>query len=529
MQINLAMSWRIISLLALLLALFLGLGYAVWHHSTSTGADSSETKERSLSLRDCGEIDTDDKKNLRVQCYWLKTERDGQFELPIAVISRQSSDTALLHIAGGPGDGDQTSAENIQEWLNWYQKSSLSADLVLYSPRGTPGASGSFVCEAYEAFSWQILTQNLTHEAELRAGQAIVSDCLEEFAQSLASVPGVSSESPLASFGTTQQADDARRILQELGYQHWHLWGVSYGTRVAMVAANQVKIAGDTRLNSLVLDSPYPPGKGSLADWPGLLENAFQLHEKKRSGFRQQWQGLVKRLQHLDQPLIFNLDNWHYNLDPCPYKISPCIQHEKQIPFLLNADRLLSVAYYVLYDESLLESFYIGLQTLGEALEVKSSVANNFELELVLESFLASAFAPSFSPWVFFATECADNGVAKKTEIEQASTEYPVWQKQLKAEYQYDVCRDKRFFSGQPALAATQQLPNIPVLIFVGEYDPVTPVSWAKRLAADNSQTRLIIANGVGHSVLFSDYCEANVLGLWFKNPLAPLCIQEGT
>jgi pimeloyl-ACP methyl ester carboxylesterase len=58
----------------------------------------------------------------------------------------------------------------------------------------------------------------------------------------------------LSRFTTQHNAADAIDLMRAMGHERWDVYGVSYGTRVALEMMRQAPEA----LRAAVLDSPYP-------------------------------------------------------------------------------------------------------------------------------------------------------------------------------------------------------------------------------------------------------------------------------
>lgn len=472
-----------------------------------------------LEPRSCGVQALGD---IHIRCYWLTTETWGAFRLPVAVFSRAPTDTAVLHIPGGPGDGGQTTPDSLMGWRDWYEKSGLQADLVIYSPRGTRDTPQFWLCQEYEAYSVAALAKPMPAAQEAAEATAILHRCLAKYSQRLAVSTGVAPDKALQAFSSRIQASDAAQILSSLGYSHWHLWGISYGTRVALVAGANASRTPNMPVASLILDSTYPPGNGGLHQWPALISRAMAMHRANEPEFDRHWRALYSGLQEKWQAPVFRLSNWEFNLDPCDRFNAGCMQHQQQVSFVLTADRLLAVSFYVLYDVRLLPSFYRGLETMYRSLENDLQLPNP-ELQLVLELFLASNFSSSFSSLAFFATECVDNGASEPRQLTAARADYPEWQTELTVLNEHDVCRLEVF----DALPLTDiSLPkDMPVLLLAGGRDPVTPLAWAEKLADSLDSAHLIVAPSVGHSVLFSGYCDETLIARWLAEE-KEVCIR---
>jgi pimeloyl-ACP methyl ester carboxylesterase len=138
----------------------------------------------------------------------------------------------LVFLVGGPGQGAADLATPLSERLAFLR---ATRDVVLIDQRGT-GASSGLHCPA--AADARELPGRLFDHARLRA-------CREALSQ----------RADLLRYTTTMAAADYARVFDVLGYAAVNLWGVSYGTRLALELARQMP----HRLRTLILDAVVPP------------------------------------------------------------------------------------------------------------------------------------------------------------------------------------------------------------------------------------------------------------------------------
>ena len=63
---------------------------------------------------------------------------------------------------------------------------------------------------------------------------------------------------------------------------------------------------------------------------------------------------------------------------------------------------------------------------------------------------------------------------------------------------------------------------DIPTLVFAGEYDPITPVSWAQLAASTLSNSYLVVIPATGHGVTSSDVCANSIADQFIADPTQP-------
>lgn len=465
-------------------------------------AASTYTSKTQLKRRRCNYYAPAD---IVTRCFNLTTSSVPSFTLPIVLISSKSTldndedssltttevggENLVIRIPGGPGQGFQTTEDNMDYWVAWYQDQQPDFDLLLYDPRGTGGAMQEYSCQAYDQLAIDIAAKNVGLEDELSQSLAALTKCLSTFNPDM--------------FSSFRQAQDVIDIATSMAYTRRHLWGISYGTRVALLAADSPYIS------SLALDSAYPFSRGKISDWPGLLQGAFVIHEKTINtvlgGANQNMPH-----KHWDFLTLFTQAQKILAQNPLHYTVEQVSSTSSKVSLVLNSHRLVALAYFVLYDQSLFEPFYRGLIALNDL----GNTTNSDDLALVVEAFVDSAFDREFNNFVYFATECADNERVSEdvfiAELDRLAPRFHFLVDYLAPQWQYDVCRDKVFDSiARVHEASYTQKPS---LIFGGEKDPVTPVEWGREITEKNARARLISVKDIGHGVVAHGVCEVEML-----------------
>lgn len=160
----------------------------------------------------------------------------GQIELSVARIParRQTENTdALTMIAGGPG---QSALDTYQSLAGAFRQLTRDRDMILIDQRGT-GQSNKLNCPALP----ETLGHKTTQDLEQIRQQA--NACLD----SLDMDPR---------FYTTSVAVlDLEEVRHQLGISQWNLYGISYGTRVALHYLRRFPES----VRTIALDAVVPP------------------------------------------------------------------------------------------------------------------------------------------------------------------------------------------------------------------------------------------------------------------------------
>jgi pimeloyl-ACP methyl ester carboxylesterase len=141
----------------------------------------------------------------------------------------------IFFLAGGPG---QAAVEVGPLLFSRLSKLRRERDVVLVDQRGT-GLSNSLACEPDEAAP---VLDELSYEEILLTQQALLQTCLSQY------------EANPALYTTPIAMDDLNEVRTTLGYRDINLYGISYGTRAALVYLRR----HESSVRSVILDSVVP-------------------------------------------------------------------------------------------------------------------------------------------------------------------------------------------------------------------------------------------------------------------------------
>ncbi len=190
---------------------------------------------------DCGYItvpenhDQPDGKTIRIAYVVLHAEDATTKEYPV------------IYLSGGPGSSS-IDAEGIDKWYNHPFRS--NRDVILLDQRGIGYSSQlpNLYKELYE-----IMAKDVTAKEE----QLLMDQLIAGYAQKCKD-----KKIDLSNYNTFQNARDVGALMQHLGHEKYNLYGVSYGTRLARVTQDLFP----EKLNSVILNSPNPIKGDMLVD-----------------------------------------------------------------------------------------------------------------------------------------------------------------------------------------------------------------------------------------------------------------------
>ncbi|AFU97578.1 alpha/beta fold hydrolase [Simiduia agarivorans] len=437
------------------------------------------------------------------QCFQLHvTDAGFEFELPLVVLPGRmasANSEALLYLSGGPGGSVFISSDDIDYWRGLQDRLNGPLDLVLVDRRGTGLSAPLLQCDFASREYRRALSEDLNaFEESGRLFQAY-QWCFE---RQLAHGPDAQ-KVPLQTLGTRADADDIQSLPALLGYEQWHLWGVSYGTRLAM----QVALDQPAGLTSLVLDSVYPPGFGKAEEWPGLMQMAMHRFF--------QWCDNNACISDTDMNAETVFQQALHHLSQSPRRLElPSWYGDAPFVLMANDQRFLQIVFGAIYDPYLWPD--IGA-SVGDIYRGDSSPA----LRGLAENFVNNAFDPSFSDLVFYAAECKDNALSDPDAIDTAVQQHPRYQRYMEGLAQWDVCQLPLFESLRGSESMTlDNLARIeqPVLLIAGEIDPITPVEWLAPVRALLPRWQQALFANEGHAVVASSLCAEQLLAQFIRS-----------
>lgn len=200
-------------------------------------------------------------RTLPAHCGWLwptRQDEAGQTRLPVVVLQRaaQPSRRATIYLSGGPGGSSYLGFDTIQHWDDWRESVGLDHDLVLYDPRGAGLARPSLACAPLQAEMRAGLAHDIgtpeARDASWRSYERVLRRCAQKVAP--ADRAGGLYSTPVHAQDVLELIDTLQR---ERGYRSISLYGVSYGSRLAVAAAAADRAGA---IGRLALDAWYPAG-----------------------------------------------------------------------------------------------------------------------------------------------------------------------------------------------------------------------------------------------------------------------------
>jgi pimeloyl-ACP methyl ester carboxylesterase len=407
--------------------------------------------------------------------------------------------TAVIGLAGGPGQAALPLAAGMAKEM---APALGSRDLIVFDQRGT-GSSGPLACPALESPT----------EVFGAIGQAFERCALE-----IGAARG--------SYTTQESVADIEAIRQAAGYEKLVLFGVSYGTKVALEYAERYP----QNVESLVLDSVVPPERDDPFS-VGMLQAMKPVFEELCSarvcaGITSNPLGDVARLATTLQKHALN----GYVYDGSGHRHHSSMSNVDLLNLIGAGD--LNPALRALLPASVQSALHgdpaplLRLNLLSEGLIPNlpgTPLASSDGIDEAL--FVDTTCEEESFPWQRSAP--ASTRLAEALNALHAlpqSAFYPFNASVAWADSVLPGCA--QWPNVAPAPSAIAPLPSVPTLILSGAQDLRTPTSGAQAIAARIPGAQLVVVPYTGHSVLGTDFsgCSQAAVTAFFSGAVAQPC-----
>ncbi|MDQ3015531.1 MAG: alpha/beta hydrolase [Bacteroidota bacterium] len=394
-----------------------------------------------------------------------------------------SKEKPLLYLHGGPGIA---TVENVPRYLQSKTWKLLRENraILFFDYRGT-GFSEPALCPGMEDALSHFLKIDSSADARQAYEISLYRDCRTQL---------LSEGIDIASFNSTQLSDDAEAIRKALQIRRWDVYGVSFGTTVAL---QLLRNHGKT-IRSMIMDSPFPPN----APWPDFVrpfDTCFKVLEKNISidpialahfpSLRIDFANAVKRLN--ETPVRLKSDEgseeYEYSGDDFAWSIWSAMLSPKSIPFVPLAihevgngnDSILPTWTTAFSDPNSFGMFSAPQSNAILCYESRPKTVSDTKESLLLAYPDFSSFAIDF------------DGALCDT-----------WQPQS---------ADSDAFK---PVAST-----VPVLILSGEYDPVCSPLFGNLTSSTLPNSTFIIIPAASHAAIHADDCLRRIADGFLKGP----------
>ena len=381
----------------------------------------------------------------------------------------------VLYLEGGPG------APSVAYWEDWIGSPILDRrDIILFDQRGVGLSVPALYCPEIQSARLSVLDPAQDPSGTAQSMIEAARSCAARFRKD-----GID----LGAFNTAESARDLAALRQVLGIRQWNLYGISYGTRLALRLLQEDREG----VRSVVLDSVLDPAEDEYGSAPGKAREAFERFLSAVSAdpeARRAFPGLRDRFVETAE-----------NLDKAARSVRIRLPGGRAAEARIGGVDLFDAVYSFLYDADSIPYLPLFVE----------AVSRGDDRYLV--PFLEEALYDDLADGLYYALQGHDEAPFS------ASGDLPG---------AYDPQRLERemalaFETGRADGAANAPVSSdVPALVLAGGFDPITPAGDSERVAGRLSNAAFLLFPGLGHAASMSPGPE-NLVAAFLENPSGKL------
>jgi pimeloyl-ACP methyl ester carboxylesterase len=426
------------------------------------------------------------------------------FVMRAPAVSATPQREPLVYLSGGPGGaGSFEVAFMVQHGLN------AERDVIFVDQRGTHRADPLLPCVDWEQFLFDAVSIPFAADSSTLADAAAIKKCHAQL-----SATGVD----LTAYNSTENAADIADLRVAMGIDNWNVYGVSYGSRLALTVLRD----HPQGIRSVVLDSVSPPTVNIVETWWSAPASSFKAifaacaaQAACASAYPNLESDFTATVNRLDQtPVVTHVADESgalvtVNIDGFSYAFTMIMASERtdasSVPKMMEDmargdPRTVSAAYLAIRGPH----EFVGLGGDALALDVFCTESANLTTEAATLG-KAKAVLPGFP----------DRVLKVQPKQGRLFTECPVW----------NVAK------AAPAVSA-RVISDVPVLIIEGTFDAATAPEWVDVITPDLKNAQVVPFPFTGHSVLGKSACAQSIMAAFLDNPtkrVNPTCAAQTT
>jgi pimeloyl-ACP methyl ester carboxylesterase len=410
----------------------------------------------------------------------------------VPAVSSQPAPDPLVHLTGGPGGLALFEAQRLVD-----AGFNRDRDLILLEQRGTKFSQPELTCPVIDIFNQRLLGLRYDSRSTRREHLAATRACRDQLAAGGAD---------LSAYNTTENAADVADLRTALGYDEWNVFGVSYGTDLALTVVRD----HPEGIRSVILDSVVPPSVIEPARfWPNLKEGFDNLFaacaaqpacDERYPHLRRTFARLVRRLEaHPVRTTVTDAQG-------TPTKV------------VIDGGALVN---WLLAQSFFTPNFVNVPQWIDELAHGNpQSIAALRVAQATPPGFVAYglSFGVICREWTPFSSAQRVLRVGRRT-----LPKYPdsVLAQPPQLPFVFDDCAAWDVPAAPDSVRAPT-ISEVPTLLLSGSFDAVTSLEWANLAARTLSNAHVVSIPGVGHFVAPESPCAQAIVASFLQQPQAP-------
>jgi pimeloyl-ACP methyl ester carboxylesterase len=398
-----------------------------------------------------------------------RSKPDGAtLRLMVAIYRSSQADVKpdpIIYLNGGPGGSSVIGIMPLMRILI----NMTGRDIIFFDQRGTGFSEPSTTCPELQDAFYESMDQDASREVGILNMIEANRTCRQRLVEA--------GYDPTV-FNSAASAADVDDLRQALGYEKVNLYGISYGTRLALTVMRD----HPEGLRSVILDSVYPPNVDGPNEYPWkaqtVIEQVFEACAADEAC----------NTKYPDLPTVFYELVDQMNAEPLTVKLPPHTLH-------IDGYMLISGFFNWLYDGS----------TIGDIPRTIYQLHDGNTAELVR---LARTQIPIYSgDGMATAVMCREElPFGDPTFLNDPSLGIkPVMQTLGYENFENNLQICDLWMAGAPNPIENQPVvSDIPTLLLAGDFDPITPPRYTRLAGETLSNSYYFELPRTGHGVLLS-------------------------
>jgi len=409
-------------------------------------------------------------------------------QLAVAILRSQDPNKRsdpLVMLQGGPGG---STIDTYTQILPTSNRLPGNRDVILFDQRGTLYSKPALTCPELMDLTLSTLDQDLTPEESNQLSLEALKKCRNRLVEE-----GVN----LHAYDSLENAADVESLRQALGYELINLYGVSYGTLLALHVMRDFPQG----LRSIIIDSVVPPQVNFILGAPQAENRAFETLFAACAADP----GCNSSYPHLRDVFYELVDQ--LNAKPVEIKVSDSLDG-KSYPALFDGDALLSTIFQMMYNSEFIP--------LLPRIIYNIRAGDYAFVERILSIIV---FDRTMSYGMYYSVICAEDADFTTSEYDLSGLPSQIYEYEKdSAQYILDACK----LWNVEELNAIVDKPvqsDIPSLVLAGVFDPITPPDYARQAAQGLSNSFFFLFPAGSHGQVGSSECADNILLQFLDNP----------
>ena len=417
------------------------------------------------------------------------------FVMRAPAVSTTPKPDPIVYLSGGPGGaGSFEVAFMVKHGLN------AEREVIFVDQRGTHRADPRVGCPGWEQFQFDAVSLPFAAESTTAADAASLKECREKW---------VAAGVDLAAYNSTENAADIADLKVALRIDTWNVYGVSYGSKLALVLLRDYPQG----IRSMILDSVFPPTTNIAETWWTAPASSFKAifaacaaQPACATAYPKLEADFIATVNRLDKtPVVAQAKDQSgksvtVNIDGFAFAYTLIMASErgdastipKMIADMARGDSSAVAAAYLAWRGP---PEFVGLGGVALALTVFCAEHANLTTEAATLA-RSKAALPGFP----------DRVLRVQPKQGKFFTECPVW----------------NVGTAAPAVS-TPIVSNVPVLILEGTFDAATAPEWVDLITPGLKNSQVVSFPFTGHSVLGKSKCAISIMAAFLDNPTIPV------